>query len=296
LDLPLIATLVVFLMRFFPVVGQALNMLLRIVADTKAARDVTRLIREYPSLTDDVGRPAIGPIQHVEARALAFEHVPDNPVLREFGVRLERGKSYALMGLSGSGKSTLLDLMLGFYPVGKGMLLVNGLAITDVAIAELRRRILVVTQDPTIFNDTVANNIRFGATASDADVERAARIAGIDDFIATLPHGYQTLIAYRGANLSGGQRQRIGIARAVLRSPDVLLLDESTSALDADTRETVVNNLLTEWRDRIILFVTHDTFVASKVSEVLDMAELNRAIVAPDARATRAAVARERIE
>jgi ABC-type lipoprotein export system ATPase subunit len=81
-----------------------------------------------------------------------------------------------------------------------------------------------------------------------------------------------------------------------LRSPDVLLLDESTSALDADTRETVVNNLLTEWRDRIILFVTHDTFVASRISEVLDMAELNRAIVAPDARATRAAVARERIE
>jgi ABC-type bacteriocin/lantibiotic exporter with double-glycine peptidase domain len=283
-------------MRFFPVVGQALNVVLRAVADMKSARDVIQLIREYSYLAPVAGRTEIGPIQQIEARALAFEHLPDTPVLREFNLRLERSQSYALTGLSGSGKSTLLDLFLGFYPVDQGMLLVNGVAISDVAVAQLRRRILVVTQDTAIFNDTVANNIRFGAAAPDAEVERAARIAGIHDFILGLPLGYQTVVAYRGANLSGGQRQRIGIARAVLRSPDVLLLDESTSALDAETRERVVDNLLSEFRDRIILFVTHDSFVASRVSQILDMADLNRARPSPDVRAVDVPAWPERVE
>ena len=107
--------------------------------------------------------------------------------------------------------------------------------------------------------------------ASPKEVEQACEIAGIDDFVATLPNGYETTLNYKGSNLSGGQKQRIGIARAVLRRPDVLLLDESTSALDPATREQVVGNLLREFNGRILIFVTHDDVVISKVDEVYDL-------------------------
>ncbi len=286
-NFPFVVTIVILLLRFFPVVGQTLTIALRVIADAKAGRDVTHLINYAEQVASSAVRPGsdVGPVASVQTEQLGFAHKPGDQVLTDVVLRLETGKSYALIGMSGSGKSTFLDLLMGFYPAGEGRILINGVPLEQIPTAELRRKVLLVSQDATIFNDTVLNNVRFGAEASMEEVARACRLACIDDFIATLPQGYDTLLSYRGTNFSGGQRQRIGIARAILRRPDVLLLDESTSALDSETREKLVCNLLEEFADRIILFVTHDAFVASRVSQVLEMAQLNKAVPAGGAEA-----------
>jgi ABC-type bacteriocin/lantibiotic exporter with double-glycine peptidase domain len=280
LSFPFIVTIIIFLMRFFPVVGQTLNLGQRFIADARAGHDITHLLSEYgqPPAVRQGSRSMLGRIEKVQAEDVGFRHEPGKDVLREFVLRLERGKSYALVGLSGSGKSTFLDLLMGFYPVGEGRILLNGTSLDQIPPAVLRERVLLVSQDTSIFNDTVANNLQFGSEASQEELERACRIACVHDFITSLPQGYDTRLSYRGSNLSGGQKQRIGIARAVVRRPDVLLLDESTSALDADTREQLVRNLQEEFADRILLFVTHDAFVISRVDEVFDMAVVNRAV------------------
>lgn len=275
-ELPFTITIVIFLMRFFPVIGQLLQVGLRIVTDAKAGRDVTHLVEVADQPAAAPPRANLGPVEHIEFRQLCFDHRPDRPLLRDLSFRLERGKSYALVGVSGSGKSTLLDLMLGFYPVEDQQLLINGKPIGSLASEELRRRVLLVSQNVSIFNDSVVNNIRFGMQAATEDVARACRTACAEAFVTELPQGYDTLLAYQGGNLSGGQRQRLGIARAVLRRPEVLLLDECTSALDAATRDQLVENLLAEFRDGILFFVTHDAHIRSRVDHVLDIELLNR--------------------
>lgn len=278
-NLPFVLTVTILLMRLFPAIGQLLNISLRVVGDLRVGRDVTHLVRNYPVRAS--GRSLRGQdlarIDSIEAVAVAYSHNEDNPVLKDFSVCLERRRSYALTGLSGSGKSTFLDLLMGFYALGEGRLLINGFSVEELQIQAIRGRVVLVSQETTIFNDTVANNIRFGLASTSEELAHVCRIACIHEFILDLEHGYGTLLSYRGSNLSGGQRQRIGIARALLRQPDVLLLDEATSALDGETRERIVSNLLDEFRDRIILFVTHDTYVGSRVDRVLNMTNLNRA-------------------
>jgi len=283
LDLPFVVTIIILLMRFFPIVGQGLNLALRVVADARAGRDVTQIIDDYENATamDSSGPRIARPIERIEAVDVHFEHLDGKPVLRDFNAVLKRGASYAIVGASGSGKSTFLDLLLGFYVPASGKILVNGTPFSQLSSSDLRTAIVLVSQDTAIFNDTVANNLRLGLGVPQVEIERACRIACIDEFIAGLPDGYETLLNYRGSNLSGGQKQRIGIARAVLRHPDVLLLDESTSALDSSTREQVVENLLKEFKNCILVFVTHDAFVMSKVDKVLNLSPNDEGTIVP---------------
>jgi ABC-type multidrug transport system fused ATPase/permease subunit len=281
LELPFLVTVIVLTLRFLPLVGQGLSQLMRVVADTRAGRDVTELIITYERRRGESGGTSNGrrpSIRSIDVDRLHFTHIPGRPVLDDFSASLRARRSYALIGPSGSGKSTFLDLILGFYEPEAGTITVNGDAAAARHRSLLRGRIILVSQESAIFNDTVLNNLLLGVGAPREAVERAARIACADNFIRELPQGYDTVLNYRGSNLSGGQRQRIGIARAVLRNPDVILLDESTSALDSNTREQVVAALREEFADRIILFVTHDSYVISQVDEVLDMAQLNRGI------------------
>lgn len=275
-DFGFAVTLVIFLMRFFPVVGQALNIALRVVADARAGRDVTALVREHSKkAVPGANHNIVPPVEHIEMREMSFSYVPDRKVLDRVNLKLRKGHSYAIVGRSGSGKSTLMDILLGFIQADEGQLLVNGQLITADGASSLRGRILLVSQETTIFNDTVRNNICFGLDISDVDIRWACDIAQANEVVDALPQGLDTVLTYRGTNLSGGQRQRIGIARALVRRPSVLLLDESTSALDSETRSALTKALKVHWKDGILVFVTHDPAIIETVNFVIDMTNIN---------------------
>jgi subfamily B ATP-binding cassette protein MsbA len=178
------------------------------------------------------------------SRELRFERVSfaygDAPVLQDVDLAVRRGEVVALVGASGSGKSTLAALVARFYDPTSGRITLDGVDLRDATLASLRAQLAVVAQDTVLFNDTVRANIAYGRPdVSQADVERAARMAFAHDFVAALPQGYDTRIGERGVLLSGGQRQRLAIARAFLKDAPILVLDEATSALDAESEREV---------------------------------------------------------
>jgi ATP-binding cassette, subfamily B, bacterial len=180
------------------------------------------------------------------------------PALHGLSFQVRPGERVALVGPSGAGKSTVLQLLLRFYDPQAGMILVDGIPITDVDPAALRRRIALVPQEPTIFGTTVLDNIRYGRPdAAVEEVRRAAELAFAQDFIEALPQGYMTQLGERGVTLSGGQRQRIAIARAILKDAPILLLDEATSALDAESERAVQEALDRLMEGRTTLVIAH---------------------------------------
>ena len=167
-------------------------------------------------------------------------------------------QTVALVGASGSGKSTLLNLVLRFFDVSQGRIEVDGQDIRDVTLDSLRRATALVTQDPFLFDDTIANNIAYGTPSADkAAIEQAAKQAAAHDFIAELPEGYDTRVGESGLRLSGGQKQRIAIARAMLKNAPILLLDEATSALDTASEQKVQSALNELMKGRTSLVIAH---------------------------------------
>ena len=189
------------------------------------------------------------------AGALAFEHVSfqypggKSPALEDVSFRVDPGTTTAIVGRSGSGKSTLARLLPRFYEPHSGTILLDGVALADYRLEDLRRQIAVVSQNVVLFDDSIAANIAFGtlATAAQEDIVAAARAANALEFIDRLPQGFQTRVGDRGVLLSGGQRQRIAIARAILKNAPILILDEATSALDSESEQ-----LIQEALDRIL--------------------------------------------
>jgi ATP-binding cassette subfamily B protein len=175
----------------------------------------------------------------------------DGLILNGVSFAAEPGMTVAIMGETGSGKSTIINLIPRFYDVTGGRVTIDGHDVRDVTVASLREQIGIVLQDSTLFSGTIRENIAYGRPdASDAEVEAAARAAQAHDFIASFPDGYATLVGERGVTLSGGQRQRVAIARALLRDPRILILDDSTSAVDAETEYQIQQALETLMRGR----------------------------------------------
>ena len=211
--------------------------------------------------------------------SLRFEQVwfrypsrPDIEVLRGVDVEVEGGTVVALVGRSGAGKSTILHLVLRLYEATEGRVLLDGVDITEVDPAELRRRIALVAQDPVIFSASIRENILYGRPdASEHEVMDAARAARVDEFASQLPEGYDTELGERGVRLSGGQRQRIAIARALLRNPRILLLDEATSSLDSYNESLVQQALDALMRGRTTLVVAHRLSTIAHADKVVVM-------------------------
>ncbi|MEN0087497.1 MAG: ABC transporter ATP-binding protein, partial [Pseudomonadota bacterium] len=184
--------------------------------------------------------PLVASSGRVEFDALSFGYDAALPVVHDVSLVAEPGKITALVGASGSGKSTLFSLLLRFYDPSAGAVRVDGQSISEVTSDSLRGAIAYVSQSPVLFEGTIGENIAFGSqSATQAQIEEAARAAFADEFITALPLGYDTQLGERGTNLSGGQRQRISIARAILRDAPILLLDEATSALDNESEAKV---------------------------------------------------------
>ncbi len=190
--------------------------------------------------------------------SVSFAYSTGPTVLHTIDVCIPAGSSAAFVGPTGSGKSTLVKLLLRFYDPSAGRVLVDGHDIRDIAMADLRRNIGLVSQDVFLFHGTVRENIAYGApNASTDDIENAARLAEAHRFIQDLPDGYDTLVGERGQKLSGGQRQRISLARAILIDPAVLILDEATSAVDNETEAAIQRSLDRIARDRTTIIIAH---------------------------------------
>lgn len=181
----------------------------------------------------------------------------DTWVLKDINLSIKKGQTVAIVGASGSGKSTLVDLLPRFYDVQKGGVYIDDTDIRNVRMLDLRRLMGNVNQEAILFNDTIYNNIAFGAKTTLDEVQRAARIANAEEFIAELPEGYDTNIGDRGGKLSGGQRQRLSIARAVLKDPEILILDEATSALDTASERLVQEALERLMKGRTTIVIAH---------------------------------------
>ena len=216
----------------------------------------------------------------IENGEISFDQVSfqyagrDIPALNDVSIHVPAGKTVALVGQSGSGKSTLLNLVLRFFDVSGGQIQIDGQDIRSVDLNSLRRATALVTQDPFLFDDTIANNISYGKQDfSQADIEQAAKQAAAHEFIVDMPEGYQTRVGESGLRLSGGQKQRIAIARAMLKDAPILLLDEATSALDTASEQKVQTALTQLMKGRTSLVIAHRLSTIMHADEIFVMRE-----------------------
>lgn len=223
-------------------------------------------------------RPNATPIQ-VEKGAIHFKNVsfgyhPERQILKGIDFSVPAGNTVAIVGPSGAGKSTISRLLFRFYDVQKGSISIDGQDIREVTQASFRSEIGVVPQDTVLFNDSIAYNIEYGLpNSSKTEVENAARMAKIHDFITKLPEGYETVVGERGLKLSGGEKQRVAIARTILKRPHILLFDEATSALDSHTEKEIQQSLREVSKDHTTLIIAHRLSTIVHADEILVLKE-----------------------
>ena len=230
---------------------------------------VDKILKAEISIKEKEHPVHIASFEHaIEFRHVSFKY-DHRWVLRDINLIIPKGKMVALVGQSGSGKSTLVDLIPRYYDVQEGEVLIDGINVKDLGVHDLRQLIGNVNQEAILFNDTFANNIKFGAQqATPDDIERAAKIANAYDFIMETEHGFDTNIGDRGGRLSGGQRQRVSIARAILKNPPILILDEATSALDTESERLVQEALTHLMKTRTTVAVAHRLSTIRNADEI----------------------------
>ena len=220
-------------------------------------------------------RPAVRLPRHhqvVEFNQVWFGYNGRDPVLRGVDLTVRHGERIAIVGPNGCGKSTLLSLLPRFFDVASGTVRIDGTDIRDVTIRSLRDQIAIVSQETILFEGTIGQNIAYGSRfASQARIEEASEHAYAHQFITKMPQGYDTLLTERGMSLSGGQRQRIALARAMLRDPAILILDEATSAVDIQDEALIRRAIETFSRDRTTFIITHGLSALQSVDRIVLM-------------------------
>ena len=230
-----------------------------------------RLLDVNAEVTD---RPGATPLQvsrgEIVFDRVSFRYDERRPILEDVSFRVPPGGTVAIVGSSGAGKSTISRLLFRFYDVDEGRILIDGQDIRDVTQDSLRRAIGVVPQDTVLFNDSIRYNVAYGRPGAGVEeIEEAARLANIHDFVVKLPDGYKTQVGERGLKLSGGEKQRVAIARVVLKAPAILVFDEATSALDTKTEREIQKNLEEVSHDRTTLMIAHRLSTVIHADEIL---------------------------
>lgn len=242
------------------------------ISEAFAGLDRIRELLNTPTeFEDDAGKRSLDSVDgDVVFEDVWFEYVEGVPVLKGVNLHAPAGSTTALVGSSGSGKSTLIGLIMAFNQPTQGRILVDGVDVKDIRLADYRDQLGVVMQDNFLFDGTVADNIRFARPdATDEEVREAARIAHCDDFALALPDGYRTIVGERGVKLSGGQRQRVGIARAILADPRILILDEATSSLDSESEAKIQDGLRSLRQGRTTFVIAHRLSTIRTADQIL---------------------------
>jgi len=270
----LIAFIAIFWSMISPLKGFS-NAIFNLKKGFGAAHRIYDLLETHSNIIEKENAHSIQTLETgVEYNNVSFGYTADREVLQNISFRLPKGKILALVGASGSGKSTLVDLLPRFYDIQNGDILIDNISVKDYKIGELRELMGIVSQDPILFNDTIENNISFGLeNVTKEEVIEAAKKANAHEFILQSEQGYETIIGDRGIKLSGGQRQRITIARAILRNPQILILDEATSSLDSESEQLVQDALSKLMKNRTSIVIAHRLSTIQNANEILVMNE-----------------------
>ena len=235
-----------------------------------AAERVFEILDTQPDVLEKPGARSLAKFsREIEFQDVSFGY-GDSPVLRHIDVKIKSGEMTALVGASGVGKSTLADLIPRYYDVSDGRVTIDGVDIRDLTLESLRAQIGIVTQSTFLFNDSVRNNIAYGDRSKDMDhIIAAAKAAHAHDFVMAMPDGYDTVIGEMGVMLSGGERQRLSIARALLKDPPILILDEATSSLDSESEKLVQDALERLMVGRTTLVIAHRLSTVRKADRII---------------------------
>ena len=266
-----LAAFLLYLRQFFEPMQEISQFYNTFQSANSALEKLSGVLEEEPTVVEpDPATPLPHPRGEVHFDAVDFSYVDDVPVLPGLDLAIPAGQTVALVGTTGAGKTTIAKLMSRFYDPGGGRLTLDGIDLRELSDDDLRRAVVLVTQENFMFDGTVADNIAFGRPdASRADIEAAARAVGADVFIEEMPEGYQTDVGKRGGRLSAGQRQLIAFARAFLADPAVLILDEATSSLDIPSERLVQQALRTILADRTAVIIAHRLSTVEVADRVL---------------------------
>jgi len=245
-------------LQYINLLRRKLNWMLRIYLDwftRKVSVDrVTEILELTPERTTG---DKINAISSIEFKNVFFKYEEDNPVLNDVSFNIHRGEKIGIVGESGNGKTTILSLIMGFYSIISGELLINQIPIEQIDVYSLRRRIGVISQDIVIFEDTIRFNLTLGDDYPDSELMKVLSAVGLENVIIEMPDGIDTVIGSDNRGLSGGQKQKLMIARVLLRNPDLLIMDEATSAIDAESEKELLNYISENMKETTILQVSH---------------------------------------